>query len=112
MSAKTTDADKLAAKVAELEAKQTERDIVDLIENSTKVPPAQRDHWRKFANDYWIEAAKSAISQLSDVVPNGRAATTQKTADGIDPERIALARKMGLTEDDLKKYSTNKNTEA
>ena len=104
MSSKATDADTLAAKVADLEAKQNARDIADLIDNSTRIAPAQRDHWRKFAKDYGIEAARTAIEQLPEIIP-AKPNKTVANAETIDAERLALAQSMGLSEDDIKKYS-------
>ena len=107
MSNKTAGVDETKTKLAEMETKLKERDIADLlIANTAKIPPAKREFWQNYAKTNGVEATKSVLDEMPEVLPSAPSKTTD--AEKIDSERIALANKMGLTPEDIKTFSRNK----
>ena len=107
MSNKTAGVDETKTKLAEMETKLKERDIADLlIANTAKIPPAKREFWQNYAKTNGVEATKSVLDEMPDVLPGPPNKTTED--EKIDSERIALAKNMGLTPEDIKTFSRNK----
>jgi len=107
MSNKTAGVDETKTKLAEMESKLKERDIADLLTaNTAKIPPAKREFWANYAKTNGVEATKTVLDEMPEVLPGPPNKTTDD--EKIDSERIALANRMGLTPDDIKTFSRNK----
>lgn len=104
MNNKTANVDETAKKLTEMEAKLKERDIADLLTaNSAKIPPAKVEFWRNYATANGVEATRTVLAEMADILPPKPGAASN--ADAIDAERIKLGARMGLTPDDIKKHS-------
>lgn len=104
---------KTAERIAALEAELKARKIADLITaNSNRIPPAERENVRAFANKYGIEAATEMVAKLPELPNSGAGKRVDNSRETIEAERLAIAKAQGISTETIQKYSRNINKEA
>ncbi len=95
MSIKADSGTDAAKELAALKARLAVYDVDKMIaDNANRIPPAQVESVRAFANRHGVEAAREMIAQLPELPPDPTKKLAQEPT--VDSERIAMARKMGI----------------
>ena len=113
MSSKADNSDKLAERLAELETKHTENEIEKLlVANERKFPPAKREFWQNYAKKHGVDAARTVLSEMTDIIPSKKPETKENNrSEQPSAEFIAFRKRKGVSDEQIVKEWKNLNSD-